>query len=170
MARHSFMRAAARKRKGYVHIQRPGTRLGNRLSARSLRLESLENRCLLAGDALASIELVVVNAQGAPLTHVEVGDEFVLQGIVRDLRPDAAGVFAAYTDVTFDAALTSATASVVRAAAFSGGLPEDSVSAGEYSEVGGFRPKEFAGEGGAGAGEVFFSIPMVADSAGEAVF
>src|SRR5215471_12690366 len=121
MARHSSMRAAARKRKGYVHIQRPETKPGNRLSARSLRLESLENRCLLAGDALASIQLVVVDTQGAPLAHVEVGDEFVLQGIVRDLRPDAAGAFAAYTDVTFDAALTSATGPLVRAPAFSEG-------------------------------------------------
>lgn len=168
MARRISRSAAARRRESSTH--RCGARPGrdDRLRARSLRLESLENRCLLAGDALVGMELVIVDSTGAPLTHVDVGDEFVLQGVVRDLRPDGTGVFAAYTDLTFDVGLASTTGRPVRSAAFSSGTAFESNTQGQISELGGFRSQSSPPDGlGTGAGAVFFSIPMIADAPGE---
>lgn len=53
---------------------------------------------------LVQFSLNPVDASGTPLTSVEVGEEFRVQVIARDLRTgeDADGVFAAYLDLLFD--------------------------------------------------------------------
>ncbi|MFV2065911.1 MAG: putative Ig domain-containing protein, partial [Pirellulales bacterium] len=48
------------------------------------------------------VELVAVDEQGLPISAVAVGQTFVVQAIVEDMRPDPQGVFAAFVDVRFD--------------------------------------------------------------------
>lgn len=62
-----------------------------------------------ASQPLVNIRLEIVDAGGTPISSAAVGDDIGLNIYVQDLRssfPDA-GVFAAYIDVAYDAALAS---------------------------------------------------------------
>jgi cyclophilin family peptidyl-prolyl cis-trans isomerase len=55
--------------------------------------------------ALGRIRLQPVDLAGTPLSSVSVGQSFKLQAIAEDLRGNPTGVFAAYFDLNYDAAL-----------------------------------------------------------------
>src|SRR5436190_1163398 len=88
----------------------------------SLRLEPLEQRCVLAcADAPCwlQVTLTTTDLAGVPIASIEPGGDFKLQATVSDLRvyPDGfipdypptapTGTFAAYDDVTYDPSLIS---------------------------------------------------------------
>jgi hypothetical protein len=149
-----------------------------------LSLEQLESRTLLAGDLDLSVTeaapaepdashrvalvLKLTSPDGAPLESVRVGDEFVVRVYSEDLRATPRGVFAAYADVTWDAAL----AEVVGPASYGPAYPNGSrtdlslETPGLIDEAGAFAGfSELRG----GLHEVF-SVPLRALAAGDLVF
>ncbi len=70
----------------------------NGRGARRLALESLENRQLLA--ELAQLRLQATDLSGQPVTTLLQGQEYYLTALVKDLRANPDGVFAAYFDLT----------------------------------------------------------------------
>ena len=67
---------------------------------RKLGSEQLQRREMMAGD-LVAIKLETLNMAGESVSHVAVGEQFTLRASAKDLR-SAGGVFAAFTDVTFN--------------------------------------------------------------------
>lgn len=59
------------------------------------------------GEDLVSIRLSVVDQSGEPVNNVLVGEEYRLQVYARDLRPNPQGVFAAFTDIDYEAGAAS---------------------------------------------------------------
>jgi hypothetical protein len=57
---------------------------------------------------LVRYRLEVTDANGNPISQVAVGQEFILNTYVDDLRVDGGGVFSGYLDVTYDPALATA--------------------------------------------------------------
>ncbi len=53
-------------------------------------------------DARVGIRLEVTDADGNPVTQVELGDQFFVNVYVNDLRDNAQGVFSAYIDLAFN--------------------------------------------------------------------
>lgn len=106
-----------RKPKATRHQRRRSSKSASSVARRRpLRLESLEDRNLLAGDLgiasvsaegegsdpLVAIRLSIVDPQTLlPLEALHQGEEFVLLASVNDLRPEASGVFAAYLDLLY---------------------------------------------------------------------
>ncbi|MFW6171598.1 MAG: Ig-like domain-containing protein [Planctomycetota bacterium] len=109
---------------GHDRFDRVGGRRGNQ-RPRRLRFEPLEQRRLLtsAADPLAAVEaaegesspplaafrLEATDSEGMPLTRTPPGSDFYLSAWVSDQRPSgqAAGVYAAYLDVSYDEQLVS---------------------------------------------------------------
>ncbi len=56
----------------------------------------------LGAGPLVRLRLQAVNAQGQPVSSVNVGETFFLNVYAADLRPAAQGVFSAYLDVAYD--------------------------------------------------------------------
>lgn len=78
---------------------------------RVLATETLEPREMLDGDPVVDFRLAVTDLGGSSVSSVEVGESFLLSAYVEDLREIpigmSAGVFSAYLDVVYDAALAS---------------------------------------------------------------
>ena len=103
---------------------------------------------------------------GTPLTSLATGQDFVVHVFARDLRTPARGVFAAYTDILWDAAKAVATGPVQFSTAY-GGQQSGSISTpGLVDEAGAFAGTT---ELGPGAHEVF-RVPMRATGSGNLLF
>lgn len=142
-------------------------RRANFRTARRQGFEPLEARLALASDVLPKMEisLALFEPNGAPLTQLEAGDDFVLKAFVRDLRPDAQGVFGAYTDVRWDSVLAEATGKPVHSTKYVSGK-QGSASAGLLDEAGGF-----SGMSPLGAGSFeLFSLPLRTTGIGTLLF
>jgi len=152
---------------------------------RSLRVESLEERALLAGDlglsgfaegeGLDPLMAVRLNAVDPhtfqPLDAVHQGEEFVLLASVEDLRPDASGVFGAYLDLLYPSSFFAVPddptrAVLVYARGFGNGTSGE-VSLGLVDELGAFA----ASTSSPGRGEQpLAGIRLVATQMGEVRF
>lgn len=115
------------------------------------------------------VRIGITNSEGAEITQVNVGDTFTVNAFVQDLRGvDAAGVFSAYADVTYDASLVSVEqgASIVHASPFDDGKSGDASQPGLLDEVGGFD------RSGSGDGDehLLFQMNFVADEMGVVTF
>lgn len=123
---------------------------------------------MLAGDTIAAIDLQVVDANGEPVSRIEVGDEFVLRGSAHDSREDGGGVFAAYTDVTYDETLVAVDGPLQIASGFPAGRSGDAEVPGQIDEVGGFRQLQ---DGNVDTTQkLLFEIPFIAKTGGEILF
>ena len=160
-----------------------------RRRSRLLFAEQLESRRLLAidthlllppladdtwpGDARATIDLVVTDSQGFPISQIEQGEAFRLQAWTRQLdnfHQTLRGVFAAYADVEFDSSLVSPAGEIAHGTTFVNGLSGDA-SAGLLDEVGGFRSATGGPEPPDNIiGELLFEVAMTADSLGDVTF
>jgi hypothetical protein len=123
---------------------------------------------MLASDLLVAIDLAVVGSDGQPTSRIEVGDTFTLRGSTRDLQQQGEGVFAAYTDVTYDVALVEAVGSPLVSDGFPHAISGDATTAGVLNEVGGFRDFQhgFVDTGN----DVLFEMAFVAQGPGEVIF
>jgi hypothetical protein len=152
-----------------------------------LFIEKLEQRALLAGDlgfsdlgpaaaegedapALVSIRLEAADPTSLQaLDSVHQGSEFVLLAYIEDLRPDPAGVFAAYLDITyptafFDLGVTATGLPILFTDEFSNGRAGSVATPGLADEVGGFSSSFTP----TGAGErPLVGIPLVATQTGD---
>jgi len=68
----------------------------------------------VAGTPLAGVRLEVADLNGTVVTRIDPDQEFLLRFYARDLRSGAsrAGIFAAFTDITFDSSLVTPVTSV----------------------------------------------------------
>jgi len=162
-------------------IGREQREIGNR--DRSLRVERLEERCVLAcADAPCwlQVTLTTTDLAGVPITSIEPGGDFKLQATVSDLRvyPDGfnpdypptapTGTFAAYDDVTYDPALTAVDGPISYGPLFDNGRTPDAAvfaNPGELDEIGAFASIEtfFTGTP---SPALLFSVPFEASAAG----
>jgi cyclophilin family peptidyl-prolyl cis-trans isomerase len=62
---------------------------------------------LVDGEVLVEFTVELTDTQGSAITSVAAGDQFLVRVLVEDKRSQPRGVFAAYTDVTFDTSLAS---------------------------------------------------------------
>ena len=118
-------------------------------------------------NAFVGFRLALTDTTGAPITSTRVGDEFVLEVYVEDLRDDPAGVFSAYLDVLYTANLVTATGPPsFEGSIYTNGQSGNVNVVGVISEAGGVD-----GISPLGGGEFFlFSVPMLARSEGTATF
>ena len=79
---------------------------------------------------------VVSDLANSPVNSVDVGSAFKLRVFVADVRPNPRGVFAAFVDVTYPAALATATGPIVHSLTYTFSQSGTS-SPGVLNEVGG---------------------------------
>jgi len=140
--------------------------LGKR--ARALRAESLESRRLLAnGNELARIRLEATNLAGNAVASVNVGDQFLLRGWVKDLRANPQGVFSGYLDVLYTSSRASVSGAPTFGSNYGAGTSGDVGTPGLMNEVGAFStvlsplgPSE----------QMLFSVQMTATAVGTITF
>lgn len=111
--------------------------------------------------------IATTDLTGAPITSINVGDEFNLSVFVKDLRTVAqAGIFSAYVDVLYDARVETA-GTFVYGPSYPNALLGDTTTVGLLNDVG-----AFASTGGPpGSNELLlFSIKMRGTIAGTANF
>ncbi len=114
----------------------------------------------VVGLGLVDVVLRATDAQGNAISEVLVGESFLVEMRVRDLRGDALGVAAAYVDFLFDGGVAAVDGSVVFDANFATGRT-GTVSSGLIDELGA------TAVGGLGGGEfLVVTIPMIATSVG----
>ena len=117
----------------------------------------------LAGPIVV-FRLATTDALGNVLTEVATGDHFELRVFVQEVNVvPIDGVFAAYTDVTFDASLATTTGTVVHADPYTNFRSGDVSTPGLIDEAGGFDGLDPLGE----SERLVFSVPMQATLAGE---
>ncbi len=116
-----------------------------------------------SAEQLVRVRLEVTDTAGNPITQVNVGDGFQVRAYVFDLRPTGnTGVFEAFTDVTYNAALASVAGAIVHAPDYLGTASGDATTAGLLNEVGGLSgitplgPEE----------RLLFTVPFTATAGG----
>lgn len=108
-----------------------------------------------------AVRLEVADASGQPVSEVRVGETFQLRSWVRDTSPVAQGVFAAYVDATYDAAVAVA-GSLQFGPTFVNGHSGTVDTPGVIDEAGG--ADDFAPRGSAEF--QLFSVPFTATAPG----
>ena len=120
---------------------------------------------VLPNDARLSLE--ITDSSGNPISRLGVGDDFILQGKIQDLRDiGPTGVFAAFMDITYPADLATVTGPIVYGPEYPNGQSGDTSEAGFIDEIGAFDGLARTGDGVA----MLFSVPMQATSEGDLVF
>ncbi len=170
-----------RKLRSAVVGRRGNPRQRHRTGQRRFHLEQLEDRRLLAADfwagdgleegegdgAQVAVHLATTNLAGNPISSVSAGQRFLLQANVEDLRSDAAGVFAAYLDLEFDANQADILGPLVHGASFQNGVSGTIDHPGLIDEVGGFATA--LSPSGVAVAELF-SVLVTANTVGQLVF
>jgi large repetitive protein len=125
-------------------------------------------QALAVAVAVAKVDftMTLTRPDGTALTTLSTGQDFVLHVFAADLRTPSRGVFAAYTDITFDSTKATITGPIVYSSTYASGRSGSTATAGLVDEVGAFAGTT---ELGAGAKEVF-SIPMRATGSGSLSF
>ena len=125
------------------------------------------------GAPLALFRVETTGLDGAPITNIAPGEEFLLRVFTDDLRDGGAGVYAAYMDITFDSNLVTADGPVTFGSNYPAGQSpnEGVITAGsadgeldEYGAFGGFTTAIGDDE------KALFTVPMTADAEGTVVF
>src|SRR4029078_13283382 len=107
------------------------------------------------------ILLTLTKPDGSPLTSLAIGQDFVLHVSGQDIRAAAHGVFALYTDITFEGTKATITGPITYSSTYGGGR-SGTTGTGLVDEVG-----AFAGTNETGANPVeVFSVPMRATASG----
>jgi hypothetical protein len=118
--------------------------------------------------------LEATDLSGTPTSQVGIGDDFILNGYVEDLRTvsphplfDGRGVFAAYLDITYDFSLASVSGPITHGTQYGQGTSGDTSTPGLIDEVGSFRGSLMP----PGPGEILlFQTPFTADAIGTVNF
>ncbi len=115
---------------------------------------------------LAMLGLRALDLNGSPISQIQVGQEFLLQGFVQDLRPMGTGVFAAYLDVEFPSAAFTALGPIAFGAEYQNGQSGSLTTPGLIDEVGAFDGLERLGTDE----YMLFTVPMQAEEVGSFTF
>jgi len=120
-------------------------------------------------DAGVRIRLQASDLDGNPIDHISVGEDFLLQAFVKDLRADVKGVFAGYLDITYDESLVSMVGHDINDIAF-GDFYQNGRSGsfgdGLIDDVGAFGGMTLVGS----AEHLLFAVCARADRPGEVEF
>lgn len=115
---------------------------------------------------LATIRLGATSESGEPISSVAVGQTFLLSGYVRDLTPEAGGVFAAYFDIEFPGAAATVAGPITFGPDFPNSQSGITSTPGLIDEVGAFDGLDRLGP----AEALLFTVPVRATSAGNVTF
>ena len=85
--------------------------------------------------------MITTDHTGRPVSAVNQGDDFLLQVIVADTRPNPEGVFAAYADIAFPPQLARTTGPLEFTGTFTNGISGDRTIAGLIDEAGAFTSR-----------------------------
>jgi len=121
---------------------RPNGRLAPGQGRRTLAFEALEARNLLAIDVQISYEFT--RPAGGQVDTLHVGDDFILSAYVRDVRGNAAGVFQAYLDVSYPAAVASPSGPISHGEFYNEITSGSLATAGLLNDIGGRDTDQFA--------------------------
>ena len=91
----------------------------------------------VTGTDVAEYRLEVINANGNVVNTVSVGDTFTLVAYVRDVQQSPEGVFSAYIDVDYPAALATPDGAIVHSSTYPSGTSGTNTTPGLLDEVGG---------------------------------
>ncbi len=142
----------------YISVNDPNG--GSTQSVTTISVNSESNQPSVA------LTLQLTRPDGAPITNLNAGDNFVLHAFTQDQSLDPHGVFAAYLDVTWDPALAVATGPIQYTATYASAHGATSAGLGLIDEAGGIAGLS---ELGGGVFEVF-SVPMRALAPGLLTF
>ena len=113
------------------------------------------------------IKVEAIDASGALLTQINVGQTFFLRGTAQDLRTGAGtrGVFSAYFDIAYDSTRATVNGPVQFSSSFNSNKAQNTVTPGLIDETGAFSTTAQ----GTAITEVF-RVPMIANKGGSFVF
>lgn len=115
----------------------------------------------VAQSDLVRIRLEAAASDGTPIDAISVGQSFVVNAYVEDLRGTPQGVFAGYLDVMYDSALAAVNGTISYSSVFANGRSGSTTTPGLIDEVGSFTQSTLGG------GEaLLFSVPMIANAVG----
>ncbi len=142
---------------------------------RSTATVTVHNQPTTRNDDIIEYELFTTDLTGNPISAIGVGQPFLLQGNVRDLRADDGdgspidrrGIAAAYMDVLYDLSLVSISGSITYGPDYLNSTAGSTAIPGLIDEVGALQTSNIPL--GADAA-LLFSVPMVANAAGVASF
>jgi hypothetical protein len=149
--------------------------ISDALGLQSAGTVTVHNQPSVQNDDVIEYELEVTDLTGNPISAIGAGQQFLLQGYVRDLRVDDGdgdpidrrGVAAGYLDVLYDLSLVSVSGGITFGADYQNATSGSSTIPGLIDEVGGLQTNSIP----LGADRVMlFSIPLVANAAGAATF
>lgn len=118
------------------------------------------------GDNLVRFSYEIVNQEGVSVSSVTVGERFVLNVMVEDLRGLPEGVFASYLDVQYTSNAIAVAGPIDFGSAYQNGIGGDVSVAGLIDEVGAFSSVDPLG----GGRFMLFSVPFDATDVGRVIF
>jgi cyclophilin family peptidyl-prolyl cis-trans isomerase len=124
-----------------------------------------QSTVVVDGEVLVDINLELTDDQGQAITSIAVGEQFLVRALIQDLRTEPRGLFAAYTDVLFDANLATAVGPITYGASYPN-VQTGSLQAGLLDEVGATSNINELG----GSQFLLFSVLVRADRGGELNF
>lgn len=118
-------------------------------------------------DLLVAFRVATTDLGGDELTSIDIGDPFLLNVFVDDITSGTQqGVFAAYTDVTWDDSLAAVTGAITYNPVYPNGQSGNASTPGLIDEAGAFDGLTPLG----GDEQLLFQVPMVATAAGQLTF
>lgn len=90
-----------------------------------------------ASDDQVRISLRTFDTNGNQITTIDAGATFELRAFIQDIRATPTGVFSAFTDVTYTAALATVQGTITHSSTYGGGTAGNTTTAGLLDEVGG---------------------------------
>jgi hypothetical protein len=124
---------------------------------------------VVGADPLVEFRLATTDLVGAPVSSVMVGQDFLLDVFVTDIRMDPVGVFAAYLDVLYDELLVSVSGNIVPGPVYPNSPSGSTATPGLIDEAGGTDGLNVP-PGTEGDAHLLWSIQLTADAVGSLTF
>jgi cyclophilin family peptidyl-prolyl cis-trans isomerase len=105
--------------------------------AGNVRTQALNITVLSDQVQLVAFHVVITDLLGDEITEIEEGEDFLVKIFVQDVQSTPAGVFSAYTDVTYDPALATIKPPITFGSSFPNARSQNVTTPGLMDEVGG---------------------------------
>ncbi|MFM8252760.1 MAG: beta strand repeat-containing protein, partial [Planctomycetota bacterium] len=115
---------------------RRSQKMRRRSNSSRLLLEALESRQMMATDLQVRFEFA--DTSGTPVTALDVGNNYLLNVFVKDVRPSAVGVSQAYFDIAYNSSLLAPAGAIVHTGTqFQAATSGSTATSGLIDEAGG---------------------------------
>ncbi|MFM9116717.1 MAG: hypothetical protein ACKOU6_11215 [Planctomycetota bacterium] len=115
---------------------RRAQKMRRRSNSNRLLLEALESRQMMATDLQVRFEFA--DTSGTPVTALDVGNNYLLNVFVKDVRPSAVGVSQAYFDIAYNSSLLAPAGAIVHTGTqFQAATSGSTATSGLIDEAGG---------------------------------